>query len=490
MRLRKERTPEMFKPDAIVKSCPKLESGLRLGIEGIHACQLGPFSSPLFWTADEAAGLKITKARIVTKRKELFRKLNDDHSDITCKQCQMVVAKRFADVCFTRLGRIDYAPTTLCNLRCSFCGNTTADTFAEAKYDALAVLREFSPEDVEWDSIVDFNGGEPTLLKNFDECLEYFASRRIRVILYTNAVMYRQSVYDGLADGSIFWVCSSLDAGTPSTFLQIKKRGHFLKVLENLGRYARAGGRGGSEFAVKYIFCEDNCSDDDIAGFVYAMLAIRPQKIWLTFDFTPFGDLSPDFKGPDYSRQIAAYAKMYNLLKKHGLNATHYTYGHLALICKEGKSLLDKVLSEIEKASVFQAASQAPEGEGGRRQTASSHTAFFDVQPLQKMNPPSGAAPWSVAGKRIVLAPACPRSADLAKDGDISRARIIGFLDRNAVLQGKTIEGIPIVGYAALSELEPDIVLVAAPQQHQADIEKQIVQSAKPGTQIAIYLAG
>ena len=31
-----------FNPNDTVKSCYKLESGLRLGQEGIHACQLGP----------------------------------------------------------------------------------------------------------------------------------------------------------------------------------------------------------------------------------------------------------------------------------------------------------------------------------------------------------------------------------------------------------------------------------------------------------------
>ncbi|MDB4264752.1 radical SAM protein, partial [bacterium] len=216
-----------YHSDDLVKSCRKLESGIRLGQEGIHSCQIGPFCSPLFWSGDEVSKIKITKDMIVEKRKWLFQMLNDDHSDIACKHCHMVRAKRYEDVEFTRLGHIDLAATTICNLRCTFCGYAVHDLFSEAKYDALAILREFNAQDVEWDSAVDFNGGEPTLLRDFDEYIDYFASRRIRIFLYTNAVKFRQSVYDRLVDGSIRWVCTSLDSGSPSTFLHIKKRNYF-----------------------------------------------------------------------------------------------------------------------------------------------------------------------------------------------------------------------------------------------------------------------
>jgi hypothetical protein len=86
----------------IVKSCKRLESGLRFGPDGIRACILGAFGAPLFWTAEEASRITITKEMIIDKRKWLFDLLNDEHSkmDIDCKHCQMVHTKRFADVDF------------------------------------------------------------------------------------------------------------------------------------------------------------------------------------------------------------------------------------------------------------------------------------------------------------------------------------------------------------------------------------------------------
>lgn len=39
-----------YDENQIVKTCSKLESGLRFGPEGLRACQLGPFAAPVYWS--------------------------------------------------------------------------------------------------------------------------------------------------------------------------------------------------------------------------------------------------------------------------------------------------------------------------------------------------------------------------------------------------------------------------------------------------------
>jgi hypothetical protein len=323
-----------------------MESGLRLGQEGIHACQLGPFSSPIYFSEEEASKIKVTKDALVEKRKWIFELLNDPAAETPCKGCSMVVEKPFKAVTFDKLGHVDLAATTTCNLRCNFCGYTQFDSFDEAKYDALTILSEFAPDDVTWNSAVDFNGGEPTLLKDFDEYIKFFQSRKTRVFLFTNGLIYKQSVYDGLLDGTVRWAIISLDAGTKSTYKKMKLSPKFHVVLDNIARYSEAGSKGGGNCAVKYIFHEDNSNDDDILGFCYSMLALRPQEVWLTFDFDPLCNLPADcddLGGYDYSPHIEAYAKAYLLLEKHGLRAVHYAEKHLAPASKHGVVLLQMV---------------------------------------------------------------------------------------------------------------------------------------------------
>ncbi|MGC8490160.1 MAG: radical SAM protein [Syntrophobacteraceae bacterium] len=482
-----------YRADDIVKSCRRLESGLRFGPDGIRACTLGAFAAPFYWTAEEASRLTITKEMIVEKRKWLFDLLNNNQNelDFDCKHCQMVVAKRFADVQFTRVGQIDHAATSLCNLRCKFCGFTHLDLFIQSKYDDLAILRQFTTEDIEWDSVVDFNGGEPTLLPNVDEYLDYFASRRIRVRFMTNGVKFHQSVYDGLANGCIQWVCTSVDAGTPSTYMRIKKRDHYLQVMENLTRYAHAGSRDGGMLAIKYIFCNDNCSDDDIAGFSYAMLAIRPRQVWLTFDFSRVIGLQADSENLgdyDFSRDIAAYAKMYNLLKKHGIDPVHYTTGHLALVSVQGRILLDRVMKEIERTAP---ANSQPDIliRDFRHQEEMSQLRItrFDTLPLRIFGDAHDAAPWSLRGKQVLLAPACPKAVALLSDPEIQAGRLLGFLDRDRMIHGKSIQGMTIHGYEAISSLAPDVIIVASPPQHQADIVGKLAAYAGKNIEVAIW---
>jgi len=327
-----------------------MESGLRLGQEGIHACQLGPFSSPIYFTAEEASRLDITKEMIIEKRKWIYDLLNDPVAETPCKHCDMVIEKDESEVRFDQLGHLDIAATTTCNLRCDFCGYTHFDSFAEAKYDELKILKLFNKGDVVWKAAVDFNGGEPTILKDFDEHIEYFHDRKIRVFLFTNGLVYKQSVFSAIENGTIRWCIVSLDAGTSETYNRTKKSTKYINVIENIAKYSVAGRGGGGQVAVKYIFTENNITDDDIYGFVYTMIATKPQEIWLTFDFDPLCDIPADaenFGGYDYSKHIDAYVKMYSLFMKHGIVPIHYAEKHLAPASLHGKELLRMVKDRL-----------------------------------------------------------------------------------------------------------------------------------------------
>jgi Radical SAM superfamily len=480
----------MNRPEDLVRTCRKLEAGLRFGQEGIRACQLGQFAAPVYWTADEAAAQGITKEMIVDKRRRLFEQLNDDTSDIPCKQCSMVQLRPRGEVTFSSLGHIDFAPVTLCNLRCTFCGYTKQDAFHGSKYDALEILRVFSPGDTTWDATVDLNGGEPALLPDLDEYLAFFASHRVRVLLYTNAVRYRQSIFDGLAGGAIRWVCTSLDAGTPSSFRRLKGRDAFLQVLENLARYASAGSGGGGLLAVKYIFCADNCTDDDISGFAYAMLAIRPQKIWLTLDFEPLCELPPgttDLGSCDYSRQIEYYAKLYWLLRKHGLDPVHYNDTHLAAISRQGRMLMERIRSEISRTAPG-AASLVPELRLPDARNPHGDEAepvqTFTLHPLRFGNP-GAPEDGTLEGLRVLIAPTSPASIALLDEPALQSAQILGFLDRDPVLWEKRVRGLPIYGYQAIEELDPDLILAVPPDQHRTDILRTLAAASDPRIRIA-----
>ena len=480
-----------YGPDDIVKSCPKLESGLRFGPEGVRACQLGPFAAPLYWTEEEAATLEVTKADIVEKRITLFNQLNDNVSDIVCKKCSMVEEKKFSEVNFTQLGRIDHAPRTVCNLRCNFCGFTHAEDagddkngFVESQYDSLKFLQVFNEEDVRWDAAVDFNGGETSLLKNLKGYLDYFRRMKITILCFSNGVKYSEPMAEALRDGVIQWLVVSVDAGTASTYERTKRVDAYSKVLESLSKYASLGAGNGGALAVKYIFTDDNCSDDDVYGFVYAMLAIQPQKIWLTFDFTPFSIIPPDsedFGEFDFTKQIKAYTKMYLTFKKHGLEPVHYSEGHLAKISKAGQKLLRDTLHEISKSSFkltrvdahkehmiienFRLKQHArPDvAELGPALEINYQSIEDLVAQLDKMVP---------LDHKIAIAPATEEVKKLLDK--LNGSRQISLLDRNVSLHGRRVQGASVYDYSELAHLDAQTVILIPPHQHREAIQQKI----------------
>jgi wyosine [tRNA(Phe)-imidazoG37] synthetase (radical SAM superfamily) len=479
---------EPFQPECLVKTCSKLESGLNLAVNGLRACTRGAFMPPLFCSIEEIAQGIVDKEFIIRKRKEYIQILNDDHSEIACKRCLMVEQKKYGDLAFSRLGHIDLQHYSICNLRCKYCAYTRDDLHYPPQYDALAILRLFSPDDVEWNAHVDFAGGEPTLLDNLEEYLDFFRTRRIRVLMFTNGVRFHHAIYNGLADGSLYLAATSLDAGTPSTFKALRGRDSYLQVLENLSRYAAAGSKGKGILAVKYIFSDGNWSDDDIAGFAYAMLALRPQQVWLTFDFSPLYLRSSDY---DYTLQIQAYAKLYLLLKKHGLEAFHYYQEAIGTVSPEGKEIMNRILGTIERESSMTCLSEPdfvfPNFRTGEPLPCQSDNWTFSVDPLTLNRKDGFSEKWSLVGKRALLAPACPATVKLLSDPEIQLAEWVGFVDRNPIQQGKIVEGRTIYSYEAIGPLRPDVILVSAPEKHRRDILQSIFHKAAPGVTIAEF---
>lgn len=476
---------EPFRPDDVVKTCSKLESGLNLCINGLRACTRGALMPPLFCSAKEIAQGIITKDYIIEKRKEYVRMLNDDHSNMDCKNCLLVEQKRYGDINFSRLGHIDLQHYSICHLRCTYCAYTRDDIHLPPQYDALAVLSLFSPDDVEWNAHVDFAGGEPALLDNLAEYLAFFRTRLIRVLMFTNAVQFSQAIWDGLADGSIYLAITSLDAGTPSTYKAVRGRDEYLHVLENLSRYAVAGSKGKGMLAVKYIFCESNCGDDDLAGFAYAMLAMRPQQVWLTFDFAP---LFLRHSNHDYSEQIKAYARLYLLLKKHGIEAFHYYKEAIATVSREGMDIMNLILAAIKRESSVTPLA-VPDLRFRNFRTpeliAGSEPDKFSINPLKLTANGGLLEKWSLDGKRVLLVPACALTQKLLSDPDIQRADWIGFVDRNPILQGKMIEGRTIYSYEEIPSMKVDVILIVPPEKHRLDILNAVARNAPAGIRIA-----
>lgn len=290
----KRKTFEDLKPNDVIKICPHLEIGCSFQLDGIHACCLGTTLSPLL-ISNEQIKQGITHETIVESRKRLFEAINGLNNDNpgACKTCTFIKEKKFKDVNFEYLGGYKLPSSfniqhyTECNERCTYCCYAQNNDFRKPQYNILDIWNLFKDKGkLRGDNWIDFSGGEPAMLKNFDEIINYILDNDMgTVVVYSNAAIYSEAIARGLSENKII-LTTSVDTGLVSTYKNLRGANVFPKVLENLIRYRNTGTRG---LWLKYVVCESNRTEDDMYSFLTTMMALKPDRIMFCPDF-PYGD--------------------------------------------------------------------------------------------------------------------------------------------------------------------------------------------------------
>lgn len=317
----------MFKPNDVVKTCKYLEKALCFEHDGLFCCVLGTLRSPCIASAEEIQKGNVNYDLIIQRKKDLFLALNGkkDMDISSCKICSNIIEKKYKDVCLDTIGgerlpaMFNIQHYSECNERCIFCSYTKENVFCKPQYDILKIWEMFREKGkLKGNSWIDFSGGEPTLLKNFKEIVEYTQKHKIgQMVVYSNASIYSPVIYEALKKNKII-LTTSIDSGTKSTYAKIRGADLYDKVISNLIRYRNSGT---NCLWLKYVVTDSNRTDDDMWGFVMTMSAIRPNRIFICPDF-PYGDRDiPD-------ETVKFVAKLWYLLEKYvGDIVSNYTEG-------------------------------------------------------------------------------------------------------------------------------------------------------------------
>jgi hypothetical protein len=318
------KTIESLAPNDVVKSCKYIETGSCFQEEGVRCCVHGDIYSPVLITAEEmrnGAGYDL----MVQRRREHFERVNGLREGPTgsCLGCGHLKPKKFKDVNLEYLGGeplpggINIQHYTKCNERCTYCQFTVDDNFVGPQYEILGYLKEFKKRGkLRGGNWIDFSGGEPATLKNFDEILGYFLGNKMgTVVVYSNSTVYKQSIYDALKKNKII-LTTSLDTGLASTYKKLRGLDFYSKVVANLIRYRNSGTSG---LWLKYVICDENRTEDDLWSFIMAVLAIRPNRVMICPHFR-YGDEGIS------DETVAFAARLWYLLEKHyGFTPGDYT---------------------------------------------------------------------------------------------------------------------------------------------------------------------
>lgn len=216
-----------------------------------------------------------------------------------------------------KIDKITLNHYTQCNCACIYCtqGNRTLEKIKEDEnkpvlYDVLKFINELYDLDmINTETLyVDFQGGNISCLKNYDEILHTFLERGVGTIyIPTNNIVY-MPVIEKLLASDKGEMCTALDSGTRETYLRIKQVDKFEKSVDNLKKYIKNAGN--DHIIVKYIIVNGyNDNLDEFKQFITLMHSIGVKIIVLDIDYRDIID--KDYTLPKQYYDILNFAKRF-----------------------------------------------------------------------------------------------------------------------------------------------------------------------------------
>lgn len=248
-------------------SCKDLDSSLFLGPDEIRAC------CKRFFVENErkgdvvllAAHENISLESISDAKEDLIGRINAEEA-VECLGCPYIERRHSEEAAIDYISLENFS---FCNMRCTYCSPKYYGG-AEAKYNAADIVEQLAIKKRGLSSSchVVWGGGEPTLSPRFDTINEYLLSRseitKIRVL--SNSLKYSNRLRSLLEDHRVQLV-TSIDAGTPLLFREIRGKGDVSSVIKNLKIY-HSDMKQKRRLTIKYILTPTNASSNELASFV------------------------------------------------------------------------------------------------------------------------------------------------------------------------------------------------------------------------------
>lgn len=256
--------------------CELLEHGLSFELDVLYDCCM---------THHENLGRPIIKKPYhgeIFDWDKLFE-IKKEHYLCQCKntlhECQGCLYLRESDYSEYEkyISWIMFNQSKLCNSNCKYCGDNLS--YNKDFYDVYPLIKDLMDKNYfKKGGLVIFQGGEPTLMKNFDKVLMLAVEHDAEIKINTSAIKFSDEICYAMKKGNVF-VCISLDSPNREVYKKIKLTDKFDTVVENIMKYAACQTEK-SVLKIKYILVPgDNDSIEYIDEFFEKMKSCNVKNI-------------------------------------------------------------------------------------------------------------------------------------------------------------------------------------------------------------------
>ncbi len=274
--------------------------------------------------------------RIIQSKNDLLNKINNGVEN-DCTGCPYLVKRDWDEINQKNfeVKHISVESTSVCSMKCTYCSEMYYGGL-KPNYDTNKVLQNLKKYKTKGsDFEFSWGGGEPTLLEDFENIFknntnEYKPQKNF---VYSNALKYSDQIEKFLKENKVLLI-TSIDAGTPGMFKQIRGVKGIYKVLKNLKKYFDNSYRPGklSNIIIKYIVTEQNITTEEIDSFIELIKEYRLEKCSF--------QISADFKNENLNKnQTINMIEFFIKLKNAGVNLVYFDYHSAPKIRKQVNTL-------------------------------------------------------------------------------------------------------------------------------------------------------
>ena len=266
------------------RSCHLIEHGISVNVDCIQACCLSrDFDKGLLMIVPKYENNQVDWNELF-KIKRVQREIQKTKDLPACEGCYNLREEDWDDEDY--ISYINFDHWSQCNSNCIYCG--VQANKPKAKNNLLNAVKDLIKQGkFKNNGEITFQGGEPTVLKEFDDLLKLFIKQGSKVRVHSSGILFSRAIRDGLKQGAVTVVISP-DSVHKETYKTVKRVDKSDKVWENIQHYRR---NLPEEFAnnvkVKYIIIPGvNDNFEEITDFLNKLKALDIRSVIVDVEYT------------------------------------------------------------------------------------------------------------------------------------------------------------------------------------------------------------
>lgn len=170
---------------------------------------------------------------------------------------------------------------SICNAKCVYCDFWKHPSPSYNIYPAVAGLLE--SDILHENAYFHWGGGEPTILPEFKETIEYIYTKNRKQSVNTNGIVFSEQIAKLLKVGACT-ICTSLDCGTRDVYKTVHGVDKFDAVVNNMRNYL-ACSNNTNNVGLKYILFKENDREDEVESFLQLCHDIKCSNVMFSLNF-------------------------------------------------------------------------------------------------------------------------------------------------------------------------------------------------------------